>query len=85
MGSPAIGDRSIVRYAATAGPGWSTRRARDPTATLTTNVGGSGKAQAFLLPEDAGMLPDGTHGTVWPFAADGTPARQTDRPSIVLD
>lgn len=55
------------------------------TATLTTSAGGSGKAQAFFSPEDAGVLRNATHGAVWTLSAGGTAIYQTDCSTIALD
>jgi hypothetical protein len=57
-----------------------------PTAMLTTNGVGNGKAQAFFRPGDVPPdLRNGTHGLIWQLSTDGTVSFETDCSSATLD
>jgi hypothetical protein len=57
-----------------------------PTAMLTTNGSGNGKAQAYFLPAD--VPPDlrgADHGLIWQLSSGGTVAYETSCSSVTLD
>ena len=57
-----------------------------PTAQLSTNGSGNGKAQVFFRPSDIGAsLRDATHGIRWQVTAGGAIAYETDCSAVTLD
>jgi len=66
-------------------PACSTTPLQIVTATLTTDAGGSGRADAFFSPEDADGLRGAWHGAIWSLSVSGAPVYQTDCSTIVLD
>ncbi len=66
-------------------PACSTTPLQIVTATLTTDAGGSGRADVFFSPEDADGLRGASHGAIWSLAVSGAPVYQTDCSTIVLD
>jgi len=66
-------------------PACSTTPLQIVTATLTTDAGGSGRADAFFSPEDADGLRGASHGAIWSLSVSGAPVYQTDCSTIVLD
>jgi hypothetical protein len=57
-----------------------------PTATLTTNRRGNGKAQFFFRPADVPReLRNGTHGILWQLSTGGSVTYATDCSSVTLD
>ena len=55
------------------------------TATLTTNAGGSGRADVVFSPADADGLRGASHGAIWTLSVSGAPVYQTACTTIVLD
>jgi len=47
------------------------------TATLTTDAGGSGRADVFFSPADADGLRGASHGAIWSLSVSGAPMYQT--------
>jgi hypothetical protein len=66
-------------------PACSTTPLQIVTATLTTNAGGSGRADVFFSPEDADGLRGASHGAIWSLSVSGAPLYETDCSTIVLD
>lgn len=57
-----------------------------PTATLTTNGSGNGKAQVFFRPADIpATLRGASHGLVWQLTAAGAVVYETSCSSVTLD
>jgi hypothetical protein len=57
-----------------------------PTAQLSTNGSGNGKAQVFFRPSDIGAsLRDATHGIRWQVTTGGAAVYETDCSSVTLD
>jgi hypothetical protein len=56
-----------------------------PTATLTTNASGNGRADVFFSPADADGLRGAAHGAIWSLSVSGTLVYQTACSTIVLD
>jgi hypothetical protein len=55
------------------------------TAMLTTNAGGSGRADVVFSPADADGLRGASHGAIWSLSVSGAPIYQTGCTTIVLD
>jgi hypothetical protein len=57
-----------------------------PTALLTTNGSGNGKAQAFFRPADVPpALRGGTHGLIWQLSTGGSVVYETSCSPVTLD
>ena len=57
-----------------------------PTAQLSTNGSGNGKAQVFFRPSDVGAsLRNATHGIRWQVTTGRAAVYETDCPSVTLD
>ena len=57
-----------------------------PTAQLSTNGSGNGKAQVFFRPSDVGAsLRNATHGIRWQVTTGGAAVYETDCSSVTLD
>jgi hypothetical protein len=57
-----------------------------PTAQLSTNASGNGKAQVFFRPADVPpALRGGTHGLIWQLSAGGSVVYETSCSPVTLD
>jgi hypothetical protein len=57
-----------------------------PTATLSTNGSGNGKAQVFFRPADLDpALRGASHGLIWQLTGGGTVVYETNCSSVTLD
>lgn len=57
-----------------------------PTATLSTNGSGNGKAQVFFRPTDIGPpLTGASHGLIWQLTAGGAVVYETNCSPVTLD
>jgi hypothetical protein len=57
-----------------------------PTAQLSTNASGNGKAQVFFRPADVPpALRSGTHGLIWQLSAGGSVVYETSCSPVTLD
>ena len=56
-----------------------------PTAVLSTNGAGNGRADAFIAPSDVAALRNATHGVAWKLMSGSDVAYRTDCTSVTLD